>query len=617
MKRSQAAKYARWSAAAALLLASATAGVYLERKWVAHRERQKAPPAAPQDVTRRSNGLTFSKMEGNQKIFTVEASNATDFKGKDASLLEDVKITIFRKPGERHDTIHTQSCQFEKTGGNIACSGEVQLELESKAEAERAQKNYGKASPQKVHVETRGVVFNRATGMARTDQPVKFDFPNGSGKAVGVEYHSEEGKVRLLKDVQFSLASSKDNISQKKTTGAGMREPVRVAGKSLDFDRDLRTIELYGPVEAETHAAHLRAGKLTLMVDTAFRAEKLVATLGANEKNPELESQDADGITNLSAQTLIAQFAPEGWLTKMEGAGEVRGSRRTGKEVDDFHAERATLDLWPKINQPRTLNLKGSVALKTLADASREERMLQTTELLLEFADRKKGEGSKLKRAETLSAGAIEWTDAASQNGTPGAVAKSEAARTKLQADKLEMEFGEEGKARRLVATGNVATARAVGVKPVQTASAQNGVAQLLASGGWSQMDLTGDVKLKEGDRSGQAEHGIFRRASQTATLTGQAVARDVSTETHAPQITFAQNTGEIITDGGVRSTDFSAKSSAVQFGPAPANITSDSLQANSKTGRALYAGHARLWQGDSVLEANSIELLRDTRVLN
>jgi len=617
MKRSQAAKYARWSAAAALLLASATAGVYLERKWVAHRERQKAPPSAPQDVTRRSNGLTFSKMEGNQKIFTVEASNATDFKGKDASLLEDVKITIFGKTGERHDTIHTQSCQYEKTGGNIACSGEVQLELESKAEAERAEKNSGKASPQKVHVESRGVVFNRATGMARTDQPVKFDFPNGSGKAVGVEYHSEEGTVRLLRDVQFSLALSKDNISQKKTTGAGMQEPVRVAGKSLDFDRDLRTIELYGPVEAETHAAHLRAGKLTLTLDTAFRAEKLVATPGANEKNPELESQDADGATNLSAQTLIAQFAPEGWLTKMEGAGEVRGSRRTGKEVDDFHAERATLDLWPKINQPRTLNLKGSVALKTLADASGEERMLQTSELLLEFADRKKSEGSKLKRAETLSAGTIEWTDAASQNGTPGAVAKSEAARTKLQADKLEMEFGEEGKARRLVATGNVATARAVGVKPVQTASAQNGVAQLLASGGWSQMDLQGNVRLKEGDRSGQADHATFVRATQSVLLTGRALARDTTSETQSPRITFVQTTGEIRAEGGVRSTDFSAQGSGAQLAAAPANISADGMVGNSKAGRALYTGHARLWQGDSVMEADSIELLREARIMN
>jgi len=37
----------------------------------------------------------------------------------------------------------------------------------------------------------------------------------------------------------------------------------------------------------------------------------------------------------------------------------------------------------------------------------------------------------------------------------------------------------------------------------VQIALAQNGVAQLLASGGWSEMDLQGNVRLKEGDRSG------------------------------------------------------------------------------------------------------------------
>src|SRR5712691_9529903 len=150
MRRSEAARYARWSAGAALLLASATAGIYLQRKWVEYREKRNAPAPAPKDVTRLSSGLTFSKMDGDRKIFTVEASKATDFKDKEASLLEDVKITIFGKTGERHDTIHTQSCQYEKLGGNITCSGEVQMDLQSAAEAERAAKNSGKASPQKV-----------------------------------------------------------------------------------------------------------------------------------------------------------------------------------------------------------------------------------------------------------------------------------------------------------------------------------------------------------------------------------------------------------------------------------------------------------------------------------
>src|SRR5437899_3150749 len=43
----------------------------------------------------------------------------------------------------------------------------------------------------------------------------------------------------------------------------------------------------------------------------------------------------------------------------------------------------------------------------------------------------------------------------------------------------------------------------------------------------------------------------------------------------------------------------------------------SAALQGNSKTGRALYQGHARLWQGESTMDADAIELLRGARVLN
>ena len=75
------------------------------------------------------------------------------------------------------------------------------------------------------------------------------------------------------------------------------------------------------------------------------------------------------------------------------------------------------MELWPKVNQPRELNLKGSVQLKTQGETSSEARTLQTSELHVEFADGKKGESSKLKRAETMSAGSIEWTDATAQSG--------------------------------------------------------------------------------------------------------------------------------------------------------------------------------------------------------
>jgi lipopolysaccharide export system protein LptA len=613
MLRSEAARYARWSAAVALLLATVTTAVYLERHWKTYLDKKRAPPPAPVDVSRQSNGLNYKQFgEHNQTIFEVQASKSTEFRGQNASLLEDVKITIFGKTGDRHDVIHTQSCRFGKEDGGITCTGDVQIELMSAADAQRVERDPAAANASTTRVETRGVTFNRASGVAQTDQRVTLSFPNGNGDAVGMEYESEQGTVRLRRNVRLTLLQP-PGTAAKKTPGqteSRLGQEVHVKGSSLEFGRDTRVMHLHGPAEAETPTERLTAGQIALALDDQFRAEKLVATTGAAGNKPTMTSKSKPDEMKLEADTLTTYFSPEGWLSKLDATGAVHGIRNGIAEQDQASADSGTLELWPRVSQPKELNLNGSVLLKTQQNKTGEARLLQTSAFRMEFSGGKEHEASKPQKAETLAAGTMEWTDAAPH---PGAAP----ARTKLQADKLVMDFAPQGKARQLDATGNVQTERWVTGHSVQTASAKSGVAQLSATGGWSQMDLQGDVKLKEGDRSGQGEHATFQRVSETATLTGQAVARDATTETHAPRISFAQATGDIQAEGGVRSTDLSPRGSTVQLAPAPANITSDILLANSKTGRALYSGHARLWQGDSVLEANSIELLRDARVLN
>jgi lipopolysaccharide export system protein LptA len=609
MRRSEAARYARWSAAVALLLACLTAGVYLKRGWQRIRERRLAPPAAPVNVKKQSSGLTFSKMDGPRKIFTVEASKSTDFKDKGASLLENVKVTMFGKTGERHDTIHTQSCQYGKGTGGVTCGGDVQIDLESAADADRRAKDPA-MQPQIVHVETRGVIFNQASGRAITDQPVTFTFPSGSGDAVGAEYNSEEGTLRLLQSVRLNLKPPTKKESEVKPAKSGTAEEVLVTGTSLDFGRDARLLHILGPAEAESRTARLTAGDLTLELDSAFRARRLLAIAGTIGKPPELTAQRGADSMLMDADKMTALFAPEGWVARVDGTGSVRGSRRGKEEEDEFHADAAALDLWPRVNQAKEMNLNGGVFLKTRMAKSGDVRILQTGALRMEFSEGKQSQAGKPTNAETLTAGSMEWTDATAQ-------ANSAPTRTKLQADKLQLAFGEEGKPKQLDAAGNVQTERFIAGRPLQTATARNGVAQLLATGGWSHMDLEGDVKLKEADRNAQADHATFTRVPQTALLTGQAVARDATTETYAPRIFFTGTSGDIRAEGGVRSTDFSPNGNAVQLAQVPANIASDTMQGNSKTGRAVYNGHARLWQGDSVLEGDSIELLRATKILN
>src|SRR5216683_4127800 len=151
MRKSEAATYARWSAAVALAFVGLTVGVYLKRGWARHIERKNAPPSAPVDVERQSSHLTFSKGEGVRKIFTVEASKSTDFKGANASDLEGVKITIFGKDGTRHDTMDTHTCRYTKDSGDMSCSGEVEIILMSADEWESPGRQRGA-----MKIQTRG-----------------------------------------------------------------------------------------------------------------------------------------------------------------------------------------------------------------------------------------------------------------------------------------------------------------------------------------------------------------------------------------------------------------------------------------------------------------------------
>ena len=603
MRRSEAARYARWSASVALLLALFTAGVYLDRRWTAHLDRRNAPPPAPGGVKERlSHGVTFSKEEGNRRIFTVEASNSTEFKDRDSTVLESVKITIFGNSGERHDVIRTQSCQYARDSGSIECSGEVQMDLQSAADAQRIASDPRSGAPQIVHVATRAVTFDRTKGEAISDQPVTFSFPEGQGRAIGVQYNSDEGTMRLLRNVQFTLTPA--------TASArfGVRSPVNVTGSSMDFDRDSRRLVLHGPAEAKSENANLTAPEMTLNLDAEFHAQTFRAEKTQGQR-PKLELRAARSVSELTADTVIAKLASEGWLERVDASGGVRGWHEAEGQRDDFASAAASLQLWPRLTQPREVSLTGAVTVKSQARGTTELRTLRTESLRLEFGGGEPKTPGRLQLAQTLAPGSLEWTEAAGAGAAAGVL-------TRLKADRLRLEFADTGKASRLAADGNVQTERALAGRPAQTATAGQATAQLEASGGWTQMELHGDVRLEEGERNAQAEHAVFRRAEQSAVLAGSPVLRDVSTQTTAARITFRQGTGEIFAEGGVRSSDISAKGSQAQVDAAPLNITAERMQANSKSGRALYSKQARLWQGQSVMEADSIEIERSRRVL-
>jgi lipopolysaccharide export system protein LptA len=600
MKRSEAARYARWSALTALLLASITGVFYLHRVWVEQVERRKAPPPLTEEKERQSIGLKISKNEGERTVFTVQASKSTDLKGQDLSLLEDVHVIAYGKLGDRHDTIHSRSCRYAKVSGGMECSGEVQIDLETAADAARVQ---GSATekPNLIHVQTSGVTFNAKSGKAETSQPVKFTLPNGDGDGIGATYLSQEGVLRLEKNVRVTLRETGALAVGKKQDAPPA--DVVLHGSSMEMGKQTRKVVLSGPATAVTPTQQLSAGQLTVLLDEQDRAQTLLAEPGPLNQRPALVSKGSTGpmgAGTLWADRMNADLAPAGWVRTMDVEGNVQGKSESG----EMQADSGHVDMWPQVNQAKLMTLRGNVLVNEKDPKTGMARKLLTNVLQLSFAGGKPGEPNPVQHAETLERGTMAWSD------TP-------TSQSKLSADKLAVDFGAAGKAKDLVATGNVNTQRDLQGQASQTATATNGDAQLDAGGSWTQMTLRGNVRMKQGDRTADAQQAVFARAAQTTVLTGQAVARDEGSETRASKITFHQDSGDIEAEGKVRSTDLGTKEGDIHLSQSPSNITSEHMEGNSKTGRALYTGHARLWQGPSVLEADSIELFRDTRILN
>jgi len=257
MRTSQAARYARWAAVAAMLLTMTVAGVYARRAWQAAQVKKKAPPAVPPTVQQRSAEFSFSKVEKDRTLFTVRASRATEFKEGSRNLLEDVWIIIYGRTGERLDNIHTSACEYTSNPERILCAGEVHMDLESAEDARQHPSQAPGENPlaRVIHLRTSNVSFDRESGEARTDQPVVFRFPYGEGRCTGLSYSSLQGVVRLLRDVDLTLAPPAGAVME--TVGDSFAQLTRDELLKKLADADIAFAEVNTMADLAVHP-HLR-----------------------------------------------------------------------------------------------------------------------------------------------------------------------------------------------------------------------------------------------------------------------------------------------------------------------------------------------------------------------
>ena len=588
LRNQDAARYARYAAWAAAAVALVVAGVYAQRAIRAARARQNAPPSIPDSVQQQSAEFSYVGTDQGRALFRIRASHATQYKDQNRALLQDVWITIYGHNSDRNDNIHTRECNYEPSTGNVVCEGDVQIDLASAAPA--SGKPGDKPEEKTLQVTTRNLSFNRESGEASTAAPVQFRFPQGEGHSDGMIYSSQQEIVRLTHNVQLDLAASDKS--------GGL--PVTATGGSMEIRRNDRMVNLDAPAKVVQGGRALTADKISIELDADFRARHAIA-----EGHPQVTSADARGNSVASATQFDLFVNSEGWVERVVADGNVVGSRESAGGTDHFTAANVVFTMAPEHNLIREMTATGDVKANSRIGA--ESRSIETESLLATFvpgpAAGKNPAPQVIQTVSTLAPGTLET--------------KSGDESTTVRAKRFVAHFAPTGRMDDLLGHGGATVTRKIGSQPPQIIKAAELAAKFSPDGEWQKLDETGDVHFQQADRQASADRASILRSTELILLDGSPVLTDAMSRTTAKSVSINQKSGDIRASGGVLSTYFpSAQTSAMSLGSGPGHISAESLTGSTTSGHVIYLGHARLWQGDSVLEANQIEIWRDEKKL-
>jgi len=593
LRNREAARYARWSAMAAGLIALAVVTLYAERSFREARAQHRGPRAIPPTVQQQSSEFSFSKEEGDHKLFTIRASHATQYKDENRAILEDVWITSYGRDGSRNDNIRTHECSYEPDTGAVRCEGQVQIEIQSAA-AGSAAAPPGKA----LEVRTSNLSFNRNTGEAATPAAVEFEFSGGEGRGLGVSYNSSQGVVRVERDVRFEMAPSHQ-------TG-GM--PVTASGSSLEVRRSDRTVVLAGPATVEEGNREISAGKISIELDQDYHARHVIA-----DGHPQIHVEERRGKIAISADRFEAFLSSQGWIDRVLANGNIAGTRQTPAGTDHLSAGRVEFTMIPARNLIDEMTATGSVSAQVHQGTS--THVLRTDAMRLKFAaaravlasngkrNAESIERQHAERAETLAPATIEST--------------SEKETMTLRANKFVAQIAADGHVEQLLGHSGVEVHRVAGTAAPQVVSAGEMTMRFDRHGQWEKVDETGNVRFQQADRRATAVHATIARPTDTIMLEGSPTLSDSMSRTTGDNVTINQGSGEIRATGNVVSTYLPAtKNDSIGLGAGAAHISAEVLSGSMSAGQVTYSGHARLWQGDAVLDSEQIQIWRDDRKL-
>ena len=555
----------RLALTAALLTTVIVVVTYGVRRWRAAEARRSLGAPLASDVQQQAEKFTFSRTEQGHTLFTIEAERTTERAGK-TTVLEDVIVHIYGRHQERRDQVRTARCEYDAEGGQrIICPGAVSVSL-------RAQGEEGTAAPGSIELTTGALQFDPNQGVAWTDQPVRFTFPEGSGEAVGLRYQPEEPHVLLEKQVTVQVARPGE-------------PPVFFRGGGLQYYSSSRAFELTPPLEVKVGGRRLVADRLRMELNQNFRTERITAS-GAVEAQLE---QDGRTLAMRAAQA-VAEYGSQGQLERLRASDGVEFTGQGGESRERLQCREAVFHF---SSSDRALErVVASATADLVTEAPSGTRSLRAPELELRLP----GRGGQPQMLAARGRGTLRL--------------ESKGERFSATGDRLELELGDKQQLRAFAASGEAETRSQRAGQPERVTHSDELRVRFSPDGQLAGAEQWGHFRASNGRWQAEAGRAEYRSASGTLILREGAAVWDERGRTTARLIEVREQTGELRAEGEVRTTQRAAAEVGLA-GEEPIHLAAERLRTSPEENSARYEGQARLWQGENRLSAAAIELLR------
>ena len=565
---------------------------YLKRKASFYKDAPPPPKPLEAGVDARSQHWTYSDSNGTHKKVFVQADSVRQIKEPYLMELNGVELHLFHKEGAEYDLVRSAKAQFDMSAKTLYADGEVEITKGVQAEGPQ----HGRV----LKIRSSGVSFQSETGKATTDRIATFEFDQGGGTAVGIEYDPDSRELHMRSHVSLDWRGKNPESL-----------PMHIeAGEALYKER-------------ESKVYLFPWSKLTR--DT-LRMEAADAVITLEDGEVKLaEVQKGHGIQDDPGRKV--EFAADAmWIDFVKGMqiGKILGDRN-GRLVSTAQTVRTTVTS-NRLEMEFATTEKESTLSNVVATGSSvaeavplpkpgtelaETRVLRSDVIHLKM----RPGGKEIDNVETAGPGTIDFLP--NRPGQPKRLVKG---------DRFWIAYGAENRIQSFRSTNVSTRTEKPPDKPGQAARAPalTESKEILATfdlktSELSRLEQKTDFRYQEGDRRARADRATLEQQKDQMTLDGSARVWDPTGSAAADHITMNQKSGDFTAEGHVASTrqpDQKGNSSAMLATDEVMQARAQRMISTDGNQKIHYEGNAVAWQGANRISADKLDIDRDSQIM-